>query len=523
MSCNCQHNHNHGGPPYDCSHINHVFDPKPPTFYGTWNHLYGHDLTNKVSVSQPGIQSGLYRNSGPLNCSCCGKVTMLTGVKTTAQLILTVHLTYSDSDMNKSIDIIPGNVYTIDYLDEGQLCQCTGLVSNIYKVSQLDEETNIYKINIDCSTQYSHNVVVVKSDQLRGVIKYIPYYGEDTKLDYAWHLFGTTVAFSIVDAVVVDAELDKDHNLVRGVLVHGTLQNASTTNGICIGENSLKHNIILTDATSTGGSILDGIIVNGVVASGDIDGETEEDTGYIVRATVKGTLKHVLAVNTKIQNAFVQSGIGSLLSPVLEGSRVFDATISGEDMVTTGGVTVGNVTFNGTTTGGTAVNGIALGQVEGKDFTIIGGTTTAKEGNELTTVSGIVVGGTIVGGKRVGNAIYNAVVKGGICTRGITTNGITSAEVSMKTIENFIKNKGPIDITNPVIIPGIYLPEGTVKELKWNLQARDNNKVAEQYARDQIRYPLNRFGTDDLVLATNEIDYSRLYHNFGNAVIDEGR
>lgn len=520
MGCNCSHNH--GGPLHDCSHINHVFDPKPPNFYGTWNHLYGHDITNKVSVSQTGIQSGLYRNSGPLNCSCCGKVTMLTGVNTTAKLILTVHLKYSDSDMNKSIDIIPGNVYTIDYLDEGKLCQCTGLVSNIYKISQLDEETNIYKINIDCSTQYAHKVVVVKSDQIRGVSKYLPHYGEDTQLDVAWHLFGTTVAFSIVDAVVVDAELDKERNLVRGILVQGTLQNATTTNGICFGENSLKHNIVLVDASSTGGKVLDGVIVNGVVASGDIDGETEDDTGYIVRATVRGTLKHVLAVNTKVQGAFVQSGVGSLINPVIEGSRVFDATVTGEDMITTGGVTVGNVTFNAVTTGGTATGGVALGQIEGRDFTIIGGNTLARDGSVLTTVSGVVVGGTVIGGKRVGNAIYGATVKGGVCTRGTTTNGTTSAEITNNTVERFVTNKGPIDISSPIMIPGVFLPEGTVKQTNWNLQARGNNKATEQYARDQIRYPLNRFGNDDLVIATNEIDYSRLYHNFGNATIDKG-
>lgn len=517
MSCNCQH---HAGPPHDCNHINHVFDPKPPTFYGTWNHLYGQDITNKVSVSQPGIQSGLYRNCGPLNCSCCGRVTMLTGVETSAKLILTVHLTYSDSKMNTSIDIEPGKIYTIDYLNEGELCQCTGLVSNIYKISQLDDTTNIYKINVDCSTQYSHKVVVIKSDQIRGIAKYIPYYGEDTAMESAWHLYGTTVAYKIINAVVINAELDKNKNLVKGILVQGTIQNGTTTKGICVGENSLKHNLIISEPCSTGGNILEGFIINGVVSSGDIDGETEDDTGYIVRATIKGTLRDVLVVDTKISNTFVASGTGSLITPVIENSRVLNATVSGEDMITTGGVTVGNVTMNGITTGGIAKGGVAIGQIDGKDFTLIGGTTVAQEGSVLQTEGGIVVGGTIIGGSRIGNSIYGATVKGGILTKGVTTGGNTSADITTSTINAFIQNNDPYNTSIPVMIPGTYITENNnVIPTKYDAVTAVDKGYNDWYRR-KINYPLNRMGDTNLVLATNEIDYSRLDHNLSSLIVD---
>lgn len=514
MSCNC-HNH-HIGPPNDCSHINHVFDPKPPTFYGTWNHLYGHDITNKVSVSQPGIQSGLYRNNGPLNCSCCGNITMLTGVETTSKIILTVHLSYSNSDLNTSIDLEPGKVYTIDYLNEGELCRCTGLVSNIYRVSQLDESTNIYKINIDCSTQYAHNIVVIKSDQIRGIVKYIPYYGEDTTIKSAWHVYGNTIAHDIVDAIVVDAELDKNKNIIKGTIIQGILQNGTTTGGLCIGENSLKHNIILADSPSMGGHILKGYVVSGVVSTGDIDGDVEEDTGFITHATIKGSLRHVLLVDTQISGSYVKSGTGYLVNPVIENSRVFNAFVSGDDMITTGGVTVGNVTTSGITVGGKASGGIALGQIEGKDYTIIGGTTLSTEKTQLQTTGAVVVGGTIIGGKRVGNAIYGAIIKGGIASNGITTGGITSVELSGENVEQFIRNKGPIDYNKPMMIPGTFLPEGTRYHYV-NIPNTIRNSNLDLYHREKIRYPLNRTNSEEnLVLATNEIDYSRLFTNFGN-------
>lgn len=513
MSCNnCN---NHIGPPHDCNHINHVFDPKPPTFYGTWNHLYGHDFTNKVSVSQPGIQSGLYRNCGPLNCSCCGNVTMLTGVNTTAKLTLTVHLTYSDSKLNTSIDIEPGKVYTIDYLSEGNVYQCTGLVSNIYKISQLDEETNIYKINIDCSSQYSHKVVVIKSDQIRGVVKYVPYYGEDTSMQDAWHLYGTTIAHRITNAVVIDAELDKNKNLVKGILLEGTIQNGTTTKGISVGDNSSKHTLIVSEPCSTGGKIVKGYIVNGVVVNGDIEGETEEDTGYIVRATIKGTLRDVLVVDTIVSNAFVANGTGSLVTPVIENSRVLNATVSGEDMITTGGVTVGNTTMNGRTTGGIAKGGVAIGQIDGKDFTLMGGTTVAKEGSTLQTEGGIVVGGTIIGGSKVGNVIYGATVQGGVLTRGVTTGGITTSEITTSTIKAFVENKEFIDDSIPIMVPGTQLGEySRIIPMNYDIAMMLDKQVNDWY-RDKIRYPLNREGEISLDPSTSETDYSRIYHNLG--------
>ena len=518
MNCNCaNHHHSHLGPPHDCNHINHVFDPAPPTFYGTWNHLYGHDITNRVSM--PGVQSGLYRHCGPLNCSCCGRITMLTGVKTKAKLILTVDLSYSDSKLNKSIDIVPGAVYTFEYLNEGEICQCTGLVTNIYKVSQLTEDTEIYKINVDSSTQYAHNVIVIKSDQLRGVMKYFPYYGEDTSLQSAYHVYGTTVAQNINDAVIIDAELDKDKNIVKGIIIQGTLVNAITTKGICIGENSNKHMIVLSEASSSGGQIHGGYIINGVVASGDIDGLTEEDTGYITKATIKGNLRNVLIGNSRVSGSYVKNGDGVVINPVLENTRLMGATVSGDDMITTGGITTGNLTISGITTGGTAIGGAAIGNVDDFTMTILGGKTVPiYEDTPLVTTGGITIGGTIIGGKRVGNAIYDATIKGGVCSRGVTTGGITTVDLNEEALKALVSGK--FNSSTPCIIAGVYLPDDCKPNNNWNIANRNHTTITEDYYREQLRYPLDRYGIDDLVLATHIHDHSRVFTNFGNAVID---
>ena len=492
MSCNCgggAHFHEYvQGPGHDCTHINHAFDPNPPAFYGTWNHLYGHDCTNRVSVCQPGVASGLYRNNGPLQCPCQrGNVTMLTGVSTKAKLILSVTLTFTNSDMNRTIDIEPGYIYTITYLENGELVTATGLVSNIYKVEQLEEETNIYMITLDCSTNYAHNVIAIKSDQIRGISAYVPYSEEDSGLEDAVHNYGTTIAAVIKDAVVVDAELDENKNIIKGKIISGTLESAKTVDGVCSGLNSSKHNITLTNATSTNGIISGGYILNGVVRSGDIDGTKDPETGIVEHATIKGIITDVLIINSRISKATVESGCGTVVDPTLDNCRLEGATITG-DIITTGGVTVGDITTGGITKGGTATGGTAFGSINGHQYAIIGGNTTGT----LTT-SGVVIGGQIIGGTKIGNAIYGATIKGGVCSQGITYGGTTTggtlipaaaAESALPKIEFFNKDRDKLEL-----------------EKEWQRRVSHNNH--------------------DLVLMTDRATQTQLYTNFGTATIQE--
>lgn len=504
MSCNCGHGHGPMPPPphgpgHDCNFINHAFDPNPPAFYGTWNHLYGHDATNKVSVCQPGVESGLYRKNGPLNCPCgCATMYTLTSVTTKARIVLEVALTYTISDMNKTITISPGEMYTFDYLEDGEMKNCSGKVTNIYKVEELEENPNLYKIRVDCSTTYNNNVVVFKTDQIRGIQKYYQYALEDNAITNGYHEGGTTIAQLIRDAVVVDAELDAEKNIIKGTIISGILESGMTVDGIVIGTNSSGHDILLTNAQSLGGEISSGMLINGIVRSGDIDGETEEDTGIVTKATIKGIISNVVILNTNVAGVRIPSGKGTVIDPTIEDGILYDAVVSG-DIVTTGGITVGNITTNGTTKGGTAEGGTAYGTIDGTQYSIEGGRTTG----DLTTTGAVVVGGTVIGGTKIGNVIYNATVTGGVASNGITTGGTTTMDVSVKEYKNGY---------------GSRLRRGAMSETT----SRIGKIIHDNPTYDQMDAEMrkeNRWGmnTKDLILATDRYGKGELYTNFGRA------
>jgi len=509
MSCNCGGGHQPlHGPGHDCNLINHAFDPNPPAFYGTWNHLHGHDATSRVSVCQPGVHSGLYKKSGPLNCQCsCATMYTLTGIQTTARIVLDVKLSYNIADMNKIVTITPGELYTFTYLEDGQLKTCSGKVTNIYKVNELEESTNLYKIRVDCSSNYNNHVAVFKTDQIRGVDKYSIYAGEDTIITNGYHEYGTTIAQVIKDAIVVDAELDSEKNIIKGTIIAGTLEFASTMDGVCVGTNSNSRDVLITGVVSTNGEIAGGTILNGIVRSGDIDGETDEATGIVIHATIKGIIGNAVIVNSKVSGVQVAANKGTIIDPVIQGTTVYNATVSGDDMVTTGGITIGNLTTGGVTTGGTAV-----GTIDGKSYSITGGTTTptksgAGTGESLTTSGGVLTGGEIIGGTRIGNAIYGATIKGGVVHNGVTTGGDTSMEISVKNYSSG---------TGARMIPGGTTSNTT--PIGRIVSENPNYNHVAAVVKKENRWDMNSY---DLVLATDRATHTQLYTNFGRATIQE--
>ena len=434
MSCNCGNHHSHPPipPGHDCSHINHVFDPNPPAFYGTWKHMSGFDPNGKVSVCQPGIESGLYSKGGPLNCNCgCASLYSLTGVKTTARIILEVSLSYSNPSKDKSIILQPGNVYLFTYLEDGELKDCCGLLTNIYKVEGLESKTNLYKIRVDCSTSYGANVVVFKTDQIRGVEEYKNYMFEPTKLSDCTAKNGSIVSAIIKDAIVINAEVDKYNNIIRGDIIYGILENGKMVDAIVKGTNENGHILVMVDAPCYGGEIVSGKILNGVLKSGDVDGVTEEGTGITTQATLKGIITNAVIQKAVTKGGYTNEGEGTLIDPTIDNGNTYGGTITGTT-VTTGGVTSGNITTGGTTvtTDGTVIGGVTIGEINGRQFKIENGTTKGT----FTTTGGVVVGGTVTGGQRIGNTIYNATVTGGTVTGGITTGGTTTVDLSIGDI-----------------------------------------------------------------------------------------
>lgn len=441
-----------------------------------------------------------------MNCPCnCGTLYSLTGVTTNAKIVLDVSLTYSSSCKDKTVTISPGELYTFTYLEDGQLKNCSGRVTNIYKVEELERETGLYKIRVDCSSTYSNNVVVFKTDQIRGVERYYQYAAEDSTISNGYQENGTTIARLIRDAVVVDAELDAEKNLIKGTIVAGVVENGTTIDGVVIGTNPQGHDILVVNPQSTGGELSSGLILNGVVRSGDIDGETEEGTGMVINATVKGIIANVVIVNSKVSGVQVPNGKGTVIEPVLKESVVYDATVTGEDMVTTGGVTIGNITTGGVTEGGTANGGTAYGSIDGKPYTITDGETSG----DISTTDGVVVGGVIVGGTKVGNAIYNATVKGGVCTRGITTGGTTSIGISVKAYKAGAEGR---------FFPSKQVQNtGVVSRIAKAIHDNPNYNHLEAELLKENRWSMN---SDDLVLATDRVTGTQLYTNFGRANLE---
>jgi len=424
----------------------------------------------------------------------------LTGVTTKARIVLDVSLSYSVPSMDKTVTITPGKLYTFTYLEDGQLKTCSGRVTNVYKVEELEQQTNLYKVRVDCSTEYNHHVVVFKTDQLRGVEEYYQYAMEDSKVTDGYQEGGITIAQLIRDAIVVNAELDSEKNVLKGTIVYGILENATTVDGMAVGTNSSGHDIVLAEPQSTGGEISSGMLLNGVVRSGDIDGETEEGTGIVTNATIKGIITNAVIVNSTVANVLIPNGKGTVVEPKFEDSLVYGATVSGEGMVTTGGVTIGNMTTNGVTRGGVAKGGVAYGTIDGKRYTITGGITTG----DISTAGGVVVGGTVVGGTKIGNAIYNATVTGGVVTDGVTSGGVTVLEVSVKAYKAGTEAR----------IRPAYASGGLATKVGRTMVENPTYNQMEAALRKENRWSM---GYDDLILATDRQTGSELYTNFGTA------
>lgn len=424
--------------------VNHTFDHRPPmpppnpqaiSYYGSLESYRPYVDCNEISNAMPGRAQGLYHPDGPLQIGPAYNIgTILTEVKTTANISLTFKFVYNTDSANKTVEIKVGDIYTVTYLEDANLKRCTGKISDIWKVYDADNKYNYYKIKIDCSVDYSNNIVVVKNDQIRGLTKYVQYADEDTTISNSVHNYGTTIGL-ISAAVVTNATVDANGNILDGTIVDGTIEDGYTIDGIAKGENSSKHSIMVINGYTLGGTITNGRVMTAVVRSGDIDGTLETDTNITVKATVKGILANVVISNSTVSGG--KTTKGTFLDPTLVDCIVYNAQVTGDDMVTTGGITCGNITTGGTTTGGTGTGGTASGIINGKSYTIEGGTTNVKDSSStLITSGGVVTGGTIIGGIESGNMIIGAVIKGGVATNGTTVNGTTTGGSIIPAVAN---------------------------------------------------------------------------------------
>lgn len=407
----------------DSNLINKTYDHNPPEYLGT--HTWNNDSsTYTLGTYPPGYESGLYREHGPLNvCGCSSVTTILTGVKTVPYLSIDLYFTYTDSSKDSYIRIEPNKLYTFVYIENGSVMKCTGMVTDIYKVLGIEGSTDIYKLKVDCSQNFNHQVVILQTDQIRHAKQYIQYAEEDSTILNSRHRYGTSVG-NIEEAVITNATVDKNNNILEGTIVAGILH-GETCDGVAEGENQLKHQITTIHGKTLCGTFEGGYVLSGLVVSGDVNGIRDPETLIIEKATVKGIIHKAVIVNSTVVGGKTTGG--TVINPVLDSSMVVDAIVTGDDLITTGGITVGDITTGGTSQGGTASGGNATGTINDDIYTIAGGTTVPKDPNKpLITTGGIVTGGVIIGGQHVGNTIINAIIKGGTVTGGITTGGTTS-------------------------------------------------------------------------------------------------
>ena len=478
---------------------NTVFDNAPPVppGYGAPNeYMFGDNPTNRSSIAQPGIGTGLYRPEGPINVIPAQQGAILSCVKMIPMLTLHMEFKYIDGRLNNSIDIMPGKIYTITYVENEILKHCSGKLIEIYKVDTLSPSDKIYKLKVDCSADYTNKVVIIKSDQIRIIYEYFPYSEEDAGIDNSKHKYGTTAAETIDDVVIKNATIDANGNIVSGTITQGTIVNGNTTEGIAVGYNNAHHAICVKHPTTQGGKITDGTVIYATIRTGDVSDGTVNANGTTTNATVVGGISNSIIVNSVIAGGTTISG--QIFDPTIKNAVVKNAVITGNKMITNGGVTIGNITTGGTTISGDLTGGIAVGQIDGTTYTITNPKITYN-GN-IVTNGGVVSGGIIQGGSKNGNIITGATVVGGTLINGTTIcpNG-----------EGIIATPNNIDDFSPIKSSDIAIADtsspATVDD--------DSNAIPEE-----LKVEYKKYGTLDEIKQT--MGYRSLIGKYDPHILD---
>ena len=428
------HNRTFEPRPFEPHHDKHSIPYPPPNaqtwaYYGSYETYRSFVDTNQYTAAAPGVSSRLYNPQGPLTVGCarCTPV-FLTSVNTEAQFKLLVSFSYTNSDYNETVELEPGNLYNLTYLENGDIKRCVGKCTNIWKVNN-SETQSYYKIKFDCSVNYSNQTVIIKNDQIRGLSLYTGYEDQSSDIENSRHSFGTTSGV-IHEAIITNAVIDINGYIIEGNVVSGVID-GYTIDGLASGTNSNGKSIVTINSKTKNGNITSGKIIYGLFRVGTIDGKVDEKTRLTIAATIKGTISNVIIANSIVEGG--TSTDGTIINPQLSSSILYDGTITGEDIITTGGITRGNITTGGTTTGGTATGGTAVGTINNVIYNIEDGITKPESGKSLVTTGGIVTGGTIIGGIKQGDIIVGAIIKGGVVTGGVTNNGITTGGTLIPT------------------------------------------------------------------------------------------
>lgn len=504
------HPHPHDMPP--CHQPIPHPNPKTWAFCRHWEQYRPFVDTSQFANGCPGVCSGLYHPDGPLNLGQANiNPTYLTAVHTECQFSLRVTFNYSNKKFNTSVDLSVGTIYNVVYLENGEIYRCTGKCSDIWKVYGTDNAV-YYKIKFDCSVDYNNHTVIIKNDQIRGLSVYTGYENEDTSIENSEHSYGTTSGV-LDDAVITHATMDANGNFIDGTVIKGTLT-GYTCDGIAKGLNKSGHNITTVHTITENGNLQNGKIISGRFISGSINGGyTDPQTNIKYDVEVHGKICHVIIINSSVKGG--TSSEGTIITPEISDGIVYNAVITGSDLVTTGGVTVGNITTGGTSIGGTGTGGTAVGVIDGQVYTIEEGTTEPESGKSLVTSGGVVTGGAIVGGIQEGNLIIGATIQGGVVTQGTTINGVTKNGTFIPT---------PV---NPLPIGKVVLQNENERDLypddhpKTRKDPITGKPIPTGAHTTDATTTVNPGGDDYNLVIIQDENTAQTYTNFGKAVMQD--
>ena len=341
----------------------------------------------------------------------------------------TVDLTISYSDGSSVTTTLSKNTkYVIKYVHEGMIVQAVGVITGIGKINNSSNCTcdccngEDYLIRIDCSNEYNSNVITIRSSMIRDIKPYTKYADEDSTIKSSI-VRGATVFGTIENIKIEDATVSPTGVVIKGTIVKGNItDNCAIADGCAVGDNKYGHHIVVINATTEGGNIINGNIMSAKVYDYTItDGELNPETGYTTGCIIEAAKGMVVANDGTVVGGI--SSNGTVIDPVIKNSVVAGGVRTGVDVVTTKAIVVGGIGYGGASEGGVLTGGTATGEINGKMYTIEDGITTGGFSNKCTVTGGVIHGGTTIGDTTIGSIIEGGVVDCGVTFEGTTTLG----------------------------------------------------------------------------------------------------
>ena len=363
------------------------------------------------------------------HCDHIGKVPLIiTDISAVANYTVDLTISYSDGT-SVTTTLSKNTKYVIKYLQDGQILQVVGIITAIGKVNNASQCTcdccngEDFLIKVDCSTEYSSKVVVIRSSMIRDIHPYTKYADEDSTITSSI-VRGSTVFGRVETVKITDATISSTGVITKGTIVKGTVtDNCAVTDGCAVGDNKYGHHIVVIDGITENGNIINGTVMSAKVYEYTITGgEPDPDhDDRVINCVVEAERAVIISSDTTVVGGITSNG--TVIDPTIKNSIVAGGTRIGNDVITTKAIVIGGIGYGGASEGGAVYGGTATGEINGKMYTIENGITVGGFSNKCTTEGGIIKGGTKIGDTIIGSEIIGGTVECGVTFEGTTTLG----------------------------------------------------------------------------------------------------